>query len=397
MSDSSKVAVRKGRQPAKGTAAINGKIVRRTGGQGEPTSEREKSKEVRADLQSTGGRQTSFGTTYQIEAHQTFRSHNTEWEELLKRAEVSGSIISGASGDIAFNATTHTISSPTAGKFNAIVPGFPFYIPPAAGVNVLNTGWMLPISKVGDEIVVAWRPLFTQTPAVDAVDIEIVPKIYNGTSTNTMWSTIEEDFGDELTVGRYVTHVDMKCGSGSITVAFPGLINVNFSFEGLDRTPQDTTVFTGTVTAADTKAIVDGAHNAGNIIYNDALAPFDFSNVTINVESGNRPTGKLGGGSKRTRVGTNTFNMSGSIEVYNDENCIQLELDHKNNADRDLAFVITDDAGNQMLVFAPWLNLASCSRPAGGSDTDIMCSCNLDINMHPVYGYMLGLFFRAAS
>jgi hypothetical protein len=395
MSDSSRVAVRKGRQVTKGTPATDGKVLRRSNGGGKPTSSREKSDEVRADLKRTGSRQTEFGVEYNIESNLTFKSHIEEWEEVLKATRTSATVINGAAGDITFTAITNVLSTTTTGKLNSIPLGFPIFIPPVSGINAANSGWILPLSRTGDSIVCGWKDFVTQTPTGSTVSIEIVSRVVEDVVTDR-WVTIEEEFGD-LATNKYARHTDCKASKGSMDIKFPGILKESFMYSGLSRKAKGLiSAFTGTVVDADANPLMDGAHNVSNIIYGGELAPFDYTEIKFDINSGTRPTGKLGGGSKKQKIGTNTFDMSGTFVCYNDENCADLEDDHENDITRDFGFLLTDDLGNQLFVFAPYAAVASCERPPQGLDTDINCTVGFEFNMHPTYKYMFGLFFRPA-
>lgn len=399
MSDSSRVEVVIGRQVDKLTPATDGELMFRTGGGGDEPMQEASSNAVRADLQETGSTITNISSTYQMDTEYVIGQNRLHFENVVKRVfPTSATVLSAVGGDISFVATGNKITSTTANKFNAIVLGIPYWV---KGSNIAaNHGWMVFTAKTTGAtpfltVDSSWTTLQDDTPSGTAVSLTMAPGGTNGVTTE-LYNTIEENFSD-LISGNYDLYTGMKGEKLSITVPLPGIITMSVNYVGLGGiSGNDTSQFSGTVVDVSTNPIMNGGKNIFDIREAGVKDKYEFGSLQVDINSGARPRGKLGS-LHNTRIGTNRFAVSGSIDIYNDEQAFEIREKAKASVPTSLSFVLKDDLGNQDIWMLPFVKFLSGQRQSGQNDQFVSMKPTWKATRHPTFGYTVGMWSLPVS
>jgi hypothetical protein len=194
---------------------------------------------------------------------------------------------------------------------------------------------------------------------------------------------IEKQFSSSL----FDYFTGMEVNSASFNFALDDLITGSFDFVGKAAARATSTQGDGSPTAA---ASTDSMNTIENLtIYIDDAATsldvtsFNFS-ATPNLRE-KKALGNLGA----IGVGGGTFNITGSIELHNEDNSLLTALD--NFTTKSLSIIVGDAAGNDYVFDFPSAKLTSGARNVGGQDQDVIQSLNFECQLDTTDSSMMGI------
>lgn len=189
-----------------------------------------------------------------------------------------------------------------------------------------------------------------------------VDELVCGTATDTF--TIEKKFGT-----KYHSFTGMGVNTFSLSLAVGQIITGSFGFMGAGMAQGNTSVGTGTATAATTTTRINAVSNVGTVGYDGTgytgfISSFDLS-LTNNMRS-QKAIGTLGS----VGLGYGEQAITGNAMVYFEDGVIY--QDYLDGAETSFSIPLTDTAGNSYTITLPRVKFTTGQVQAGGKNQDVM-------------------------
>ena len=307
-------------------------------------------------------------------------SGDTSWElsynhtDIMRRVLMSDSDWTGAStatGAIVVAAAGKTMTLSAA--FGSFVVGQ--WVKSSGFANAANNGYF----KIG----AAAANVITLDTDVTLVDetgsgasCKQGDQILNGT-TSASYSIIRhyEDIANG-TSGHEALYTGCMPDAMSLSVTTEAVVTGGFTWIGAKATSKATR--TQTVTAANTKDVMNSIENVNSMMEGGDFTPTAITSFTLNLANNLRPrlqVGTLGAVS----IGSGTVNVSGTFQRYYSSSAI---LDkYLNFTDTNLAIAFEDPDGNAFVFEVPKVVFTSAQRVAGGQNQDIIADVSWEAMM----------------
>lgn len=216
-----------------------------------------------------------------------------------------------------------------------------------------------------DELVVSHKTLVDES-AGNSIDITMGAQIVNGVADQ--YFVLERDYTD-LTSPEVPRFESMTPEGFNLSVVAGSIITGAFNFMGKKETSPtpSSSIATGTPKDAPTYDVMNAVANVTGIFENGttlAVTQIDLS--LVNNARERLQVATLGSIS----MGFGRVNVTGSFQAYFKTST---QMDKVlSYSDSTLAFAVTDNSGNIYVIELPRVKLESGSRPAGGTNTDII-------------------------
>jgi hypothetical protein len=321
---------------------------------------------IRTDL--SGGGDISFEAVYKDGPMQDFI-------EGALRTDWSAAAATTAQTTISFVSATQVIHR-SAGSF--VTDG---WVVGMAGKSSgtgsgTNDGYWVVVAVDATDMTVYGLDL-TDEAAGESITLKNTGFIKNGTTVKSY--TLEKHFSD-LT-NTYIPMAGARVSSWSLSAQAGAICTGSVSFVGKAQDAIATaTAGSGAYSASAgvSNQPMNGIDNVTGIyVANDdtefkTAVTFCVSQIDLNINCPARPItclGTLG----PSAIGSNSFEITGTIRVYFDDNSKSLWTDYINFTEKALFYRLVDVSGNAWLVYLPQVNITAPDGPnASGPDTDVM-------------------------
>jgi hypothetical protein len=297
--------------------------------------------------------------------------------------------------DMAFDTTTHTISSAT-NDLPLIEKGQWFQI---SGANESDNNGTY---KASDSTAPTTGAIVVDTNVKDvqvtdtAASTEISSaRLKQGNDTPRSW-TIEKEIGD---INYYLTWPACYISSLSLNYAIGSRLEGNFGIMAQSPEQQNTSSQfpgIGSEVAATTTPAFSTVLNTYLLIDGVSLGDSCVESFTLDISANTRERRCLGGGLAASSIAFDPFSITGSATVY--LGTPSFPIYEKKLTDLPLTFVVTvqDPLGNVMAVTIPRTKVQSAEIPGGGLGSDIMMNVSFGATTDPDFETMI-MFDRLGS
>jgi hypothetical protein len=331
------------------------------------------SQEIRSDRQTSDVIRVDVGASGDIEGELSYNAYNdfiryavqsSAWSSVVTVSGIAAA--TAATGDNSYNGT---------GIGVGIVANQ--WIKVSGYANSANNGYSKVVSRTDDKIVVKGKTLAAETGATATVVMGA--QIVNGTTQKSV--TIERQYADLTNI--LVKYLGMTIGSWDLTIQTNQIITTKFSLLGKSET--STTAEIGSVyTAATTKSIMQSVDNVLNVM--DNYANLGVTNFTLALTNNLRKRSQvatLGAVS----LGSGSVNITGSVNMYFTTAAMMDK--YLNFTTSAISAILTDDAGNTIIVDLPSVKYTTGERMATGINGDIMANLTFGAKMDATEGIMI--------
>jgi len=193
-------------------------------------------------------------------------------------------------------------------------------------------------------------------------------------NSNSFYSVF---FEKKLGTSLYLTYPGSFPTGGSISANSGGYFEGSLSFIGKDEVKGTATVFSGTVTAANSNNIIDTVGGFGAIYRGTSLLAGTITKVDVNWSQSARE--QRGMGSSATQgIGKGLIEAKGSIEMYFANFSLYDEAVSETGSM--FSFRGLDASGNGYIITGGNVKLLNPKIVAGGPGQDVMASFELEFN-----------------
>lgn len=207
-------------------------------------------------------------------------------------------------------------------------------------------------------------------------------RLTNGVTQTSF--TLEEYFAD---VAQTLTYTGMTPNKMSLSLQSGSILTGSFEFMGKTMTSQAGSLLHATVTPSTTNKVLNGVNNVVNILENGAALTSTFiKSLTMDVMNnlrGQDAIGTLG----NAGIGSGSFNVTGSIDMYFADAVIYQKF--LNNTNSSLSFRVNDASGNGYVITFPNIIYSDAKITAGGINTDVMVNMTYTALRDTVGGQMM--------
>jgi hypothetical protein len=189
----------------------------------------------------------------------------------------------------------------------------------------------------------------------------------------------------ETSVFEYFT--GMEASSAAFTFALDDFVNINIDFLGEAAARATSTQGDGSPTAASTNDSMNTIDSL-SIYIDNALTTLDATAFNFTISPTLREKKALGN-LGAIGIGAGTFSITGSIDVHNEDNSLLTDLD--SFADKGLAIIVGDAAGNSYVFDFPSVKFTSGTRNTPGQDQDVLTSIGFEAQLDTDLDAMVGI------
>ena len=205
----------------------------------------------------------------------------------------------------------------------------------------------------------------------------------NGT-TDKSWS-IEKEFTD---ITEFTSFLGMRVGTLSLTITPGAVVTGSVGFLGKSGASSVTTIGTGTPVASSSNQFMNSTDNVTDIRLDDVATTNEFSELTINIDTGLRSQPAIGF-LNPVGVASGTLKVTGSMKTYF-ENAL-LYKDYLDFIKKGLSFAIKDTAGNTYVIDLRQFNLTGDAPQIGGIDQDVTLNSPFECFIDDSFGGTIGV------
>ena len=265
------------------------------------------------------------------------------------------------------NHTAGTITDDGVDGFTGLLAGQWFWLSGAGATT--NAGRLYRISsRTNDQLTVD-----TDTPLLADVAGGSMTFSSSRVTTGTAalrYFSLQKYFSD---VNQYFVYRGMSPTKMSLSLSAGALITGSIGFMGFNSAQNTTTFMPGAPSSSQAYGITNAVTGVGTILLdNNALVGTSIKSATINIDGklrGQSAIGSLGS----VGLGSGTFEIGGSIEVYLDTTA-SVYAQALANTNVSIQIPIKDVNGNGYVFIFPNAKLDVPTVTAGGMDADVMLS-----------------------
>lgn len=380
MSDGNRIAIYyKKNGGAYGTIpAGNGKTLRFASESLEQTTQRVKSKEIRADRMTPGHIRVGYAVAGSLEGELSYGAQDDLIEAALLSAAwtgavtVSGTNISAAASDNSINSASSAFGSVVAGQWLR-VEGFT-----TNGARF----WCKVVTQTAAKLIVSGITLVNETAGA-SISVKGGDKVQVGTTFSDY--VFERDHDDLATVfadflGCGIDTIDLNADVGGIlTIAF-GVIGK------LEQANSSTQM--GTPTAAPTADVMNASDHPYKIWEGGLTPATETTAIKIGLKGANNLAARLELGSAgATSIRAGSFDCTVTLTGYFTGNALKTK--YLADTRTSFAFLIRDGAYNAYVFELPAMKIGKCKTAAGGINTDCVAEVELLAERDTVSGQTL--------
>lgn len=371
----------------------NPQTYRVTGGALVQTTSSIEDDEIRSDRGRGDSTLVSGSVGGSLNINLSHKTHNDFLEALLGGVFVPV----GTNGvltvdDMAFNATTHTISSAT------------------AALPVLESGQFFQISGANTAANNGiYKASSSTAPTTAAIVVDVLVKDVDTTDTaaSTVISgarlkqgnadlrafTVEREIVESDSISHFFTNA--KAYPSSLNLAFSTGATVSGSIGFLGASQQETgtsSQFPGiaTAVAATTTPSFNSVTGTSVLLDGAELGESCADSFTLDVNGNLRERRCIGSGLAASSIGADPFSISGSSSIFFGS-AASLSLHNKHLADQPITFsvCVTDSEGNGFALTFPRAKITKADVSAGGVGSDVMMDLAFTAVTDPTAGTQL--------
>lgn len=318
------------------------------------------SDEIRSDRQVTDLIQTTFQANGGANMELSYATFDSFFESALFGAW--GSAVAVALSDVSCANADNSYNT-AAGDFVAegIVAGQ--WLKVAGFTDAANNGYAKVVSVTTAKLIVSNLTLADEA-AGDSITMGGT-MLRNGVTQKSF--TLEKKFND---ITQFISYTGMVVNQFNLAVNAQSVITGGFQFVGKSGTIAQTTVGTGSPTAANSNAVMNsGAHvgsirEAGSEVTSAYVMDIAF-NVNNNLRD--KPAVAVIGS---TGIGAGQCVVTGTLTAYFEDETLYEK--YINNTATSIDFRVTDGSGNTYIFTFPNVKFSSGTVTAGGNNQDVM-------------------------
>jgi len=356
--------------------------IRRTGGSWRDANTRNPSAEKRPDLMYVDAPRENYEVTGTIEDEWAYGAHDSEIEEALNNLKTAAINLTGLTltAAVADNSLTRSAGNWTS---DGILPGGVYNF---AGL-VQTLGRLRVVSvESATKIIVAGVTLSDEGPVGSCT---VTNSGHNRMGTSLISSVFEEQFPD-VGATELWQMLGCVCTGWQWQFSHPGKMTTTFNYRAISRAYNASTAGNGTVNAYAANRAMNSidhfkAFREGGVLVGTNLRVKDLS---FNIQAEKRvidAAGTLG----PVSFGLNSFNVTGSLRIYNSANARTLGMKSRNDTVTSLSWETQDPDGNVEHHFLPRVQLNEGSPQDGPKDGDVYVTmpfvASLDTTVGSIY------------
>lgn len=345
-----------------------GQVIRRTGGNFGVTTTASSSKEVRIDLQSTQTYRTNQASTLSFDDEWVYKTHGREMEDVFLSSwipAIGSPVVTSTATAISASSTDNSFNRAT-GDFTADPVVVGQAIKTSGFSNAGNNGVFRVVSVTALKIIVSGT-LVTETAGTNS----LIAARYLRLGTADRFVTFEEYYSD-MTVPEYTVYPGMAAEGWEWKFSHPGEFTTKFDYVGRPPlAPSTSGVNNGTITPYPSNPVMNSCDNFLVSMEGGTPALVWVKDFSISVKNKKREIGSAGTLGAKLQ-GKSTFEVTGSITVYNDVNGLAIANKHFAFTDSSWEFQLVDALGNIQHFYLPKINYTSGAPSAGAKDSDVM-------------------------
>ena len=360
----------------------NPQTYRVTGGALVQTTQYLEDNEIRSDRGRGDTTLVSGSVGGSLNINQSHKTHHDFYEALLGGVFVpvgTNGVLTVA--DMAFDATTHTISSASA-ALPALEKNQYFQI---SGANTAANNGNYKVSS-------------SVTPTTSAIVVDVVIKDVGAddTAASTVISgsrlkqgnadlryfTIEREIVESDSVSHFFTYPKCTPSTWNLTCATGSLVSGSIGFLG--ASPEvlgSVSLFDGidTAVAATTTHNMNAVTNSYVLLDGAELGESCANSFTLDVNANLRERRCIGSGLSATSIGADPFKITGSANVYFGS-AASIALYNKKLTDQSFtfSFLVTDSDGNGFAVTFPRCKITKSDVNGGSVGSDVIMDMTWD-------------------
>lgn len=255
--------------------------------------------------------------------------------------------------------------------------------------NPTNNGIFKVVSVTRSKIIVAHgSALIDESPATMTVKGKSIRNAARKTSF-----TLEREFTD---IGEFMSHTGMLVGSITLNAASEAILDGSISFLGRQTAVAQASVGTGTPNSPTANPIMSAVANVGEVYENDTLIPstsIAFKSINLTTNNNNRSLTAIGD-LYPIDINMGSFNAEFAVEAYFSDTTLLSK--YLNGTVTELAYTLTDDSGNSIVVDAPQVKYSAGTVTGVTLNSDVMQSLTGTVLYDPTLDYALQISYLPA-
>lgn len=288
-------------------------------------------------------------------------------------ASVSGTDISFASADNSMSQVAAGLAVFHVGDWVRIV-GSP-----------LNAGFHQVLTSTAAKITFSSLTTIATETASASVTVDNDGTLRNGSTLKSY--SIERYFSD-LSSTEYLVQTGLRPSGMTLEIPTGALVTGTANFQGKKPSaPAGTSAGTGAATAKSTTKTFSGAAHISTILEGGAAVTAKVSQLGLNLSSPVRPEYELGNLDPWS-VGGNSFEWSGSMNVYNNDAGLAVWEKLRADTATALYYRLTDAAGNVYQFSMPAVKYTGGNPDVTGVDSSVMLPMQFAIDYDATLGFM---------
>lgn len=336
-----------------------------------------RSDEVRSDRQVTDIVQVGSNADGGWDFEMSYAAHDIYYEGIFG-SDFTTPFAFGPVITIDAAAADNSFNDSGSGFGSALVPGQWIYS--KGWADPANNGYFEIVSATTAKIIVTGGTLVTEA---------VGPSISFDASTLTN-GVVEKSFTLEKNMSdatQFFAFAGCRMGTLSLAIASRQKVTGTFGVMGKSGVLAAVTAGSGAYTAAPTNEILNASANVGKLLEGGALlgAGIFVQTLEVTYDANLRVVDGVGQ-ADAVAIGLGRFVCTGTVTaLFEDEVLFDKYL---NSTDSSLAVVLTDPAGNSMVVSFPAITYTNGDVIGSGNDNEVVASLEWEAKMHATQGVM---------
>lgn len=347
-----------------------------TGGAMPHGQETVRSQSLRTDAQLADSKRVGLSPTVSYDFEFAANTYDEHLRQVIRSDADWTSDLAISASDISFSSSGNTIDS-VAGDFGSVTKGQ--WIKVTGAANSGNNSWWRVTAATIYSLTVAGGTL-TDEGAGNTIVIN-GSQLLNGETLHSM--SIQENYTD-LT-NRWRIAAGVRLNAFSLQQSAGGIITGSFAGDAKQRLQAAAGGGTGTVTAALSKDVVTEVDGFEQIWIDNTVITTDVFALGLDIATGNRPRKALGS-LPRTAMNQNAPEVTGSIEMYLEDDTWTYDSDYQNFTAFSMAFWVDMQSGDHYLFELPQCKFTAEPATNPGLDSDLMLSFTFAAEPGSSYG-----------
>jgi len=336
-----------------------------------------RSDEVRSDRQVTAIVEVGSNADGGFDFEMSFAAHDIYYQGVFAE-DFTTPLGFGPVATVDAAAADNSFNDSGSGFGTALVPGQWIYV--KGFVDPANNGYFEIVTATTAKIVVTAGTLVTEAVG-PSISID-ASTLVNGVTEKSF--TLEKDMSD---VTQFMTLQGCRMDSLTLNIASRQKVTGTFGVMGKAGFIAGATAGSGAYAAAPTFEILNASRNVGKVLEGGAVlgAGIFVQTLEANYNANLRVVDGVGQVAA-VDIGLGRFTCNGSlVALFEDE---VLFDKYVNSTDSSISVVLTDPAGNTMVLSFPAVVYTNGDVVGSGNDNEVVASLEWEAKMHATQGVM---------